>query len=114
VFQHESSGGKNLIGQPTRYGTALGGMQMLPGTAREMSGRLGLPFDQARLTATDASARAYQRQLGDAYLQQGLHATNDLRSGLMYYHGGPNQRLWGPKTHAYADNILGKLGWGTN
>jgi hypothetical protein len=38
----------------------------------------------------------------------------DVRSALMYYHGGPDQKLWGPKTHAYADSILRHVGGASN
>jgi hypothetical protein len=55
-------------------------------------------------------AADYQRKLGRAYFDEGMQKyPGDIRSALMYYHGGPDQAQWGPKTHAYADAILNRL-----
>ena len=75
-----------------------------------MAGQLGLPWRPELMTAGSPEAAAYQRALGEAYLRQGIAATGNLRDGLRYYHGGPNRRLWGPKTNAYADAVLGRMG----
>ena len=45
---------------------ARGVMQLMPGTAKQMAGKLGLPYSQARLT-TDPT---YNARLGSAYLAQ--------------------------------------------
>jgi soluble lytic murein transglycosylase-like protein len=89
---------------------ALGSTQMLPGTAREMSQKLGLPFRPDLLRSNTPEALSYQRRLGEAYFQQGLHETGNLRDALRYYHGGPDRSLWGPKTNAYADSVLRRMG----
>jgi hypothetical protein len=39
-----------------------------------------------------------------------LQRTGNVRDALRYYHGGPNRSMWGPKTNAYADSILSRLG----
>jgi soluble lytic murein transglycosylase-like protein len=83
---------------------------MLPDTAREMAGKLGLPFRPDLLRSNDPVALDYQRRLGMAYLQEGLQATGNVRDALRYYHGGPNRSMWGPKTNAYADSVLNRLG----
>jgi soluble lytic murein transglycosylase-like protein len=83
---------------------------MLPDTAREMAGKLGLPFNPQLLRSNDPTALGYQHKLGAAYLQEGLQKTGNVRDALRYYHGGPNRKMWGPKTNAYADAILGRLG----
>jgi hypothetical protein len=75
-----------------------------------MASKLGIPFDASRLTSHAPADIAYQRQLGDAYLQEGLQKTGNPRDALRYYYGGPNRSLWGPKTNAYADAIMSRLG----
>lgn len=89
---------------------ALGSTQMLPGTAKDMANKLGLPFRPDLLRSNDPAALDYQRQLGAAYLQEGLQRTGNVRDALRYYHGGPDRAQWGPKTNAYADSILSRIG----
>ncbi|MCF8484057.1 MAG: lytic transglycosylase domain-containing protein [Rhodobacteraceae bacterium] len=48
------------------HADARGLMQLLPGTAKQMAGKLSLPFEAGRLT----SDPAYNAQLGSAYLAQ--------------------------------------------
>ena len=110
VFGQESSHGKNLIGQRTAYGTPVGAMQTLPTTAAAMAAKIGVPFSPSRLTSHDPADIAYQRQLGNAYLSEGLAKTGNVRDALRYYYGGPNRKMWGPKTNAYADTVLGRMG----
>jgi len=77
---------------------AEGISQLMPGTAKA----LGVdPFNPVQ--AVDGQAR---------YLKQGIDATGSLQGGLMFYHGGPDQRGWGPKTRAYATDVLARLGGG--
>jgi soluble lytic murein transglycosylase-like protein len=89
---------------------ALGSTQMLPATARQMAAKVGLPFRPDLLHSNDPAALQYQRALGEAYLKEGFEATGNLRDALHYYHGGPDRSQWGPKTHAYANSILSRLG----
>lgn len=84
--------------------------QMLPDTAKEMARKLGVPFRPDLLTAKTPDAADYQKRLGKAYFDEGLAKTGNVRDALHYYHGGPNKRLWGPKTRSYADAVLGRLG----
>jgi len=83
---------------------------MLPDTARGVASKLGLPFRPELLRSNNPEALQYQRTLGQAYLQEGLEKTGNIRDALHYYHGGPNRRLWGPKTKAYANSILSRIG----
>ena len=83
---------------------------MLPDTAKEMAAKIGVPYRPDLLHSNDPAALDYQHRLGAAYLQEGLDRTGNVRDALRYYHGGPNRRLWGPKTNAYAEAILGRLG----
>jgi soluble lytic murein transglycosylase-like protein len=89
---------------------AMGSTQMLPGTAHQMAQKLGLPFRPDLLRSKAPEALQYQRRLGEAYLQEGLEATGNLRDALHYYHGGPDRRQWGQKTRAYANSIIRRLG----
>lgn len=103
----QESGGNGMARSPMG---ALGSTQMLPATAKEMAGRLGLPFRPDLMRSNGPEALDYQRRLGAAYLQEGLQKTGNVRDALHYYHGGPNREMWGPKTRAYANAIMSKLG----
>jgi soluble lytic murein transglycosylase-like protein len=83
---------------------------MLPGTARQMAAKLGLPFRPDLLRSNAHQALDYQRRLGAAYLREGFEQTGNLRDALRYYHGGPDRSMWGPKTDAYANAILARIG----
>lgn len=89
---------------------ALGSTQMLPGTAKEMAGKLGISFRPDLLTSNAPDALQYQRQLGEAYLREGLEKTGNLTDALHYYHGGPDRSMWGPKTRSYANAVMSRLG----
>lgn len=116
VFPHlvmqESGGRAGVLGPQTRYGQAQGRTQMLPETARATARRLGVPWQPEMMTGTTPEAAAYQDRLGLAYLEEGLQNTGNMRDALRYYHGGPNRALWGPKTNAYAEEVLGRMGSG--
>jgi soluble lytic murein transglycosylase-like protein len=89
---------------------ALGSTQLLPGTAKEMASKLGLPFRPDMLKSNERSALRYQRALATAYYNEGLEKTGNLHDALRYYHGGPDRSIWGPKTNAYAQDVLSRLG----
>lgn len=110
VIQQESGGRAGVVGQHTPYGVPLGMTQMLPETAKEMAGKLSLSWRPDLLTGKTPQAASYQEQLGRAYFNEGLQKTGNLRDALHYYHGGPNRRLWGPKTRAYANDVLARIG----
>jgi hypothetical protein len=103
----QESGGD---GTAKSYAGALGSTQMLPATAQEMAKKLGLPWQPALLQSNDPEAIKYQRQLGRAYFDEGLEKYDgDIQKALMYYHGGPDEDQWGPKTRAYVKQVLGRL-----
>ncbi len=110
VVDQESGGRAGAVGPQTPYGQAQGLAQLLPGTAKAMADKLGMPWRPELMTAGSSEAAQYQRALGEAYLREGIAATGNLRDGLRYYHAGPNRKLWGPKTNNYADAVLGRLG----
>lgn len=109
----QESGGIPRPGQPTQYGTAQGVGQQLPRTAMEISHKLGLPYSEELARGNSPEAIAYQTKLTEGYFQQGMEKYNgDVRKALMYYHGGPDESIWGPKTRAYADQVMARLGQG--
>jgi len=67
---------------------ALGLMQLLPGTARDVAGRLNLPFIQDKLTRDPA----YNVQLGSQYLTEMLQRFGgSYELALAAYNAGPNR-----------------------
>jgi hypothetical protein len=109
--QRESGGRPGVIGPQTPYGRAQGLTQMLPATAREMAQKLGVPWRPELMTGKTPEAAAYQEQLGRAYYEEGLAKYGgDPAKAAAYYHGGPNERLWGPKTQEYARAVTGGQG----
>lgn len=110
LVAQESGGRAGVLGPMTDYGQAQGRTQMLPATAQEMAGKLGLPWRPELMTGQTPEAAAYQDRLGLAYLEQGLAETGNMRDALRYYHGGPDRDLWGPKTQAYSEEVLARIG----
>lgn len=110
LIQQESGGRPGIFGPKTRYGQAVGLTQMLPDTARGVAQKLGIPWRPDLLSAKDEAGAAYQRTLGEGYLREGLEMTGNLQDALHYYHGGPNRKLWGPKTRAYARSVMSRIG----
>jgi soluble lytic murein transglycosylase len=67
---------------------ALGLMQLMPGTARDVAGRLGLPFVQSKLTADPT----YNVALGSQYLAEMLQRFGgSYELALAAYNAGPNR-----------------------
>ncbi|MBS0224267.1 MAG: transglycosylase SLT domain-containing protein [Proteobacteria bacterium] len=67
---------------------ALGLMQLMPGTARDVAGRLGFPFVQSKLT----SDPAYNVSLGSQYLAEMLQRFGgSYELALAAYNAGPNR-----------------------
>ena len=109
---HQESGGRaGVVGPQTAYGRAEGKTQMLPATAKATAKRIGVVWRPELMTDDSPEADEYQTRLGQAYLQEGLEATGNLPDALRYYHGGPDRKLWGPKTEAYAKSVLGHAGY---
>jgi len=67
---------------------ALGLMQLLPGTARDVAGRVGVPFIQEKLTRDPA----YNVQLGSQYLAEMLQKFGgSYELAAAGYNAGPNR-----------------------
>ncbi|HEY9219548.1 MAG TPA: lytic transglycosylase domain-containing protein [Phenylobacterium sp.] len=110
LIQQESGGRPGVSGPQTQYGVAQGMTQMLPATAQSMAEKLGVAWRPDLMTGTSAEAANYQRQLGRAYFDEGLQRYGgDVRKALAYYHGGPDESIWGPKTRQYVDSVLGRV-----
>lgn len=77
---------------------ARGLMQLMPGTAEETAGKLGVPYSQSRLT-TDP---AYNALLGSTYLKAQLERFNGslILAAAAYNAGGGNANRW---IRAYGD-----------
>lgn len=110
LIQQESGGRAGVAGPQTQYGQAQGLTQVLPSTAQGLAKRLGVPYRADLMSGTSEAAKQYQSAIGQAYLDEALDKTGNVTDALKYYHGGPNRRIWGPKTNAYANGILRRLG----
>jgi len=86
IIRQESSFDRAAVS----HAGARGMMQLMPGTGREVAGKLGLPYDQRRLTLDPA----YNIMLGSHYFQ-----------GLMHYWGN-NAALAAASYNAGSGNVL--------
>lgn len=105
----ESGGKPGRTGPMTRWGRAHGLTQLLDSTGEDMARKLGVEWQPKLLREKTPEAAAYQRLLGRAYFDEGLTKFGSILNALRYYHGGPNQSLWGQKTNGYAASIIGAL-----
>lgn len=97
VAWQESRFNPRAVGPQTPWGRAYGPMQVLPSTARTVE-----PGVTARaLLHPETGTRVGMAYLSRALREQG----HDHCRAAMRYHGGPNQRLWGPRTRAYCAAI---------
>lgn len=99
-----------MTGPQTAYGRAQGLTQVLPSTGQGVAKKLGVPWRPDLMSGTSEAAAAYQRAIGQAYLDEALSKTGNVSDALKYYHGGPNRGLWGRKTNAYAADVLRRMG----
>jgi soluble lytic murein transglycosylase-like protein len=89
LVERTESGGNAAAVSPKG---ALGMMQVMPATAREVHDRLypGQPFDVKRLTSSAPADVAYNRALGNAYLDEQLRKySGDPALALAAYNAGP-------------------------
>jgi hypothetical protein len=111
-----------IIGQETggRYGVpnaegsgAMGIGQVMPETAKALAERLGLPYRPDLMGGTSPQAQQYQDAITEAAVREAWQAGGNGRdpvTAAMYYHGGSNRKIWGPRTRRYAQNVLGRMG----
>lgn len=105
----ESGGRGDAVGPETRYGRAYGSTQMLPATAEAMARKLGIAWNPALMREASPRALEYQDRLGRAYFEEGLEKYGNVEDALRYYHGGPNQDIWGPKTEAHVRAVMARV-----
>lgn len=90
---------KTLVGPETKWGTAKGHFQQLDSTVNTWSQRLGKqldPFDFAD------SVTILAEQMKENMTRYGA-----VDKAVAAYHGGTNQKNWGPKTKDYVAKVLG-------
>lgn len=69
---------------------ARGLMQLMPDTAREVAAELGLPYDEAKLTADTPEGKAYNKALGTRYMQNMMARYGGNQTlALAAYNAGP-------------------------
>src|SRR5690606_18610058 len=84
VIKHESAGNVAAVSPKG----ARGLMQLMPDTAREMAAKLGLDFDERRLTEDGE----YNKRLGIAYLDEMLQRYDGHQAlALAAYNAGPGR-----------------------
>jgi soluble lytic murein transglycosylase-like protein len=91
----------------TSWAGARGLMQLMPGTAREVSGKLGLEYTQERLYDPEFSIR-----LGTNYLGQVLRMFDgEVELALAGYNSGPYRikRLWREAPRGELDSFIESL-----
>lgn len=108
IVQQESRGNYAARNRDTG---AMGAYQVMPETGRVLAGRLGLPWRPDLMTSNTPEGRQYQDAVGNAAVKEAYeYGGGDVAKAAMYYHGGSNQKIWGPKTRQYASEIGQRLG----
>lgn len=88
----------------------MGVGQVMPETAKTLASRVGLPWRPDLMAGAHPAARQYQDAITEAAAREAWNAGNgDPRHAAMYYHGGSNRQIWGPKTRRYANEVLGRM-----
>lgn len=106
----QESGGRYGVANAEGSG-AMGIGQIMPDTARALSGRLGLPYRPDLLSGSGPQARAYQDKLtNEAVREAWNYGGGDVNAAAAYYFAGPNKAGWGPKTRRYSQDIIRRLG----
>jgi soluble lytic murein transglycosylase len=104
IIRQESAFDRNA----QSWAGARGLMQLMPATAKELSGKLGMTYSHERL-----SDPAYNIQLGTTYFSQVLDMFNGNQElALAGYNGGPYRikRLWKEAGENELDRFLEGLG----
>jgi|GEM_PF-5809864 len=111
LLMQESGNQAGAVGPDTPWGNAYGAAQVLDSTAKGVAKKLGIAWRPELMRGKDRASYDYQVKIGRAYFEEGLAKHGgDVRKALMYYHGGPDQKKWGAKTRAYADQVMARVG----
>ena len=101
IWRTETNRGNHptMIGPDTKWGKAKGHFQFLDGTHSTIEKRVGQPLDRFDFT---------EALVGSATLMQENKARyKDDNKAIMAYHGGTNQKNWGPATKDYLRKVNG-------
>lgn len=87
---------------------ALGMMQLLPGTARETAGKIGVPYDKLALFSPD-----YNMRLGSNYLNRMIGSySGSYIMAIAAYNGGPgNVNKWTDLFGSPGSDAYGAIDW---
>lgn len=108
IVQQESRGNYAARNRDTG---AMGAYQVMPETGRVLAERLGLPWRPDLMTSNTPEGRQYQDAVGNAAVKEAYeYGGGDMAKAAMYYHGGSNTKIWGPKTRQYAAEVGQRLG----
>lgn len=108
----QESGGRYGVANTEGSG-AMGVGQVMPGTARTLAARAGLPYRPDLMAGNSPEARAYQDKITEGALKEAWSfGAGDPRRAAHYYFGGSDQKKWGAKTRRYGNDILGRLAKG--
>ncbi len=106
----QESGGRYGIANAEGSG-AMGIGQIMPGTARAIAKRIGLPYRPELLAGTDEASREYQDTLtAEATKEAFDYGKGDPQLAAQYYFAGPDKKGWGPKTQKYGSDVMRRLG----
>lgn len=97
IATQESAGDPKATGPKTKWGRAKGLMQLIDATAKNLG--VTDPYDP------DQAVRG-----AALLLSQNLDQFGNVGDAVAAYHGGPSQKLWGPKTRKYREEVLGRYG----
>lgn len=110
LMQQESGGNYAAVNKDTG---ALGAYQVMPATGRALARRLGLAWRPDMMRKDDPASRRYQDAIGGAAIKEAIDASGgDPVTMAMYYHGGSDRSIWGPRTKRYGQELSARLGVG--
>jgi hypothetical protein len=114
ILMQESGGD---YGVTNREGSgAMGAYQFMPDTARALAKRAGLEYRPDLMSGKGGRSKEgieYQERLMDEQMKDILaFSGGDVGRAGIYHFAGPNEKLWGPKTRKYEQDILRRYSGG--
>lgn len=101
IWKTESNRGthKTMIGPDTKWGTAKGHFQMLDGVHATIEQRVGTKLNRMDFTESLVAT--------SELLKENMARYKDEDKAVLAYHGGTNQKNWGPVTQDYLKKVRG-------